>query len=82
MIKIAQRIRNNEKKFSQQYFAKKCPTTSLIVLIVKDALEYAGILIDKRTMPGNINKLYTLLLKTQIIKLEKLKEIESKFLYG
>ena len=44
-----------KKKINPSYFSKLCGTTGLIVFLVKDALEYCGVIIsDKKTQPSRI----------------------------
>ena len=50
-----------KNKIVPNYFSKICGTTGLLVFIVKDALEYCGVIInDKKTQPARIldNLLY------------------------
>ena len=49
---------NKEKKISPQFFSKVCGTTGLIIFLIRDALEYTGIIIDKKTLPGRLYRLY------------------------
>ena len=50
-----------KNKIIPNYFSRICGTTGLLVFIVKDALEYCGVIInDKKTQPSRIidNLLY------------------------
>ena len=49
---------NKEKIISPSNFSKKCPTTGLIIFLIRDILEYTGIIVDKKTLPGRLYKLY------------------------
>ena len=49
------------KKINPNYFPKICGTTGLLIFLIKDALEYCGVIInDKKTQPARIldNLLY------------------------
>ena len=50
-----------KKKINPNYFPKICGTTGLLIFLIKDALEYCGVIInDKKTQPARIldNLLY------------------------
>ena len=50
LVKITKIIGNREKKITPTFYSKTCGTTGLIIFLVKDAMEYAGIIIDKKTL--------------------------------
>jgi hypothetical protein len=53
--RLARKIDKNINKISPAYFSKICGTTGLIIFLIKDALEYAGILIqDKKNIPARL----------------------------
>jgi hypothetical protein len=61
-------------KISPSYFSKICGTTGLLIFLVKDALEYAGVIIDpKRSLPARI-------LKNLTYPLENLRRIKRKYI--
>ena len=44
-----------KKKINPNYFPKICGTTGLLIFLIKDALEYCGVIInDKKTQPSRI----------------------------
>ena len=44
-----------KKKINPNYFPKICGTTGLLIFLIKDALEYCGVIInDKKTQPARI----------------------------
>ena len=56
--KLLSAIKNN---FNASYFSKICGTTGLLIFIIRDALEYCGVIInEKKTQPARIldNLLY------------------------
>ena len=60
-----------EKILTPSYFSKICPTTGLFIFLVKEALEYIGALIDRKTSLARIYKNYT-------FEIEHLKEMVEK----
>ena len=44
-------MKNKERNFSPSYYSSKCVTTGLLIFLLKDVLEYAGILKDKKNNP-------------------------------
>lgn len=50
-MKISRLVKNKEKNFSPSYYSSKCVTTGLLIFLLKDVLEYAGILKDKKNNP-------------------------------
>ena len=44
-----------KKKINPNYFSKICGTTGLLIFLIKDILEYCGVIInDKKTQPARI----------------------------
>jgi hypothetical protein len=66
-------------KISPNYYSKLCPTTGIVIFLVKDALEYAGIIQEKKTPPARINRNLMYIFETLQEKVEKLKNIQNKF---
>jgi hypothetical protein len=56
-----------------------CGTTGLFIFLIKDALEYAGILIDKKTAAGRLYKNYMFNFDVLQTKIEKLKKIQTLY---
>jgi len=48
IYKIEKIIKNNKSNFNPSYYSNICGTTGLIVFLLKDALEYAGIIINEK----------------------------------
>jgi len=73
IYKISRLIIGKEKKISPGYYSKLCGSTGLVLFLIKDALEYAGIIVEKKTLPARIyknNKYITEKLKEKIASLE------------
>ena len=62
----------NINKLTPVYYSKLCPTTGLFVFLVKEALEYIGVLQDKKTQPGRIYKNLNYLIENAKAKKEEL----------
>lgn len=79
IYKVSRLLGNNAHKITPAYFSKICGTTGLIIFLIKDALEYAGILQDKKTPSARhySNALY--LFDMLQAKIERLKTIQTKF---
>ena len=55
IYKINKLVEKNNAKIAPAYFSKICATTGLFIFLIKDALEYAGIIYqDKKTPSGRI----------------------------
>ena len=80
VYRLSRLLGNNFSKITPNYFSKLCGTTGLFIFLIKDALEYAGILVDKKTSPSRLNKNFTYLLELLQTKKERLKIIQSKCL--
>jgi len=72
MLKLNNLCEGKTNKITPVYYSKLCPTTGLFVFIVKDALEYIGILEDKKTLPSKIYKKLNYLIEENKKKLESL----------
>lgn len=60
-------------KINPTYFSKLCSTTSLFIFLLKDALEYSGIIIvEKKSQLPKIYNNYNYFLDNIEIKLSKL----------
>ena len=82
IYKISRIVSNKEKHITPNYYSKTCKTTGLLIFILKDALEYIGILSDKKTHPSLLYRLYKLFYKNSKEKCEKLSLIEKKFQFN
>lgn len=47
-FKVFKLAENNIKKLSPNYYTKLCGTTGLFMFVLKDILEYCGIILDKK----------------------------------
>jgi len=59
LYKIARMCEYKDKKITPSFYSKVCGTTGLIIFLIRDALEYTGIIIDKKTLPSKLYRLYT-----------------------
>lgn len=50
-------VQNKENKINPNFFSRTCGTTGLVVFIIKDALEYIGLL-EKKTCIQKAYKFY------------------------
>ena len=50
MLSLNNLCEGKTNKLTLVYYSKLCPTTGLFVFVVKDALEYIGILEDKKVL--------------------------------
>lgn len=80
IYKLVKLVGNDVSKITPGYFSKICGTTGLIIFLVKDAFEYAGIIVEKKTLPARLYKncMYSFdMLQT---KIQRLKSIQTQFL--
>ena len=75
-------IVNKEKHINPKYYSKTCATTGLFLFILKDTLEYIGILSHNKTHPSLLNRLYKIFLKNSLEKREKLSIMDKKFQFN
>jgi hypothetical protein len=79
IYKINKLVEKNNAKIAPAYFSKICATTGLFIFLIKDALEYAGIIYqDKKTPQG---RLYQNLLFAVDFENQKMQKIKN-FLDG
>lgn len=76
LIKLAG---SDVSKITPTYFSKFCGTTGLIIFLIKDAFEYAGIVIDKKTLPIKLHRNYTYAIDVLQNKMTRLKKIQAQF---
>jgi hypothetical protein len=79
VFKLTKLLGNNGPKITPVYFSKICGTSGLIIFLIKDALDYAGILIDKKTSQARLHKNYTYTSEVLKFRIERLKNIQQKF---
>jgi hypothetical protein len=73
VLKIKRLVGNDANKITPSYFSKMCGTSGLIAFLLKDTLEYVGIIVDtKKTPPFNLYKYTKYQLDNVTEKLEKL----------
>jgi hypothetical protein len=79
IYKVSKLVGSNTSKMTPNYFSKMCGTTGLFIFLIKDALEYSGILIDKKTPVSRLNKNYMYNFEILQNKIERLKKIQSTY---
>jgi len=57
IYKVFRLTLNKDKKLSSSFYTKLCQTTAIIIFLIRDALEYIGIITDKKN-PHIANKLF------------------------
>ena len=72
MLSLNNLCEGKTNKLTPIYYSKLCPTTGLFVFLVKEALEYIGVLQDKKTQPGRIYKNLKYLIENAKAKKEEL----------
>jgi len=77
IYKLSKLVANKEKLITPNYYSKTCTTTGLVIFILKDALEYIGIISDKRTLPSQMYRLFSIFFNKAKEKIAKLTEIEK-----
>jgi hypothetical protein len=79
LIKLSKLVKHKEKIFSPSYYSNKCVTTGLLIFLLKDVMEFTGILSDKKNNP---NILYqTMKYRCDLVKkmLTRMKELEMQY---
>jgi len=82
LFKLSKIITNKEKLISPNYYSKTCATTGLIIFIIKDVLEYIGVLPDKKTLPTQLLKINSILCQKSSEICDKLKVLDKKFQFN
>ena len=77
IYKISKLVGINSSKISPNYFSKMCGTTGLFIFLIKDALEYAGILLDKKTPPSRHMKNHLYTFQVLQAKMERFKKLQT-----
>ena len=70
---ITQMVGSNTSKISPAYYSKLCGTSGFLIFLIKDSLEYAGIIVDKKPNQSRILKNLKFQQDKEKEKLEKLK---------
>ena len=70
ILKVREMAKDLNEKIKPKYWGKICGTTGFFVFLIKDAVEYAGILEDKKSQPSRIKANY-IYLKNLLEKLDK-----------
>lgn len=53
-LKVSNMVENKQHKLTPNYFTSLCGTTGLLIFILKDILEWAGIISDKKPVPSQL----------------------------
>ena len=69
ILKVKSMAKDISEKLKPKYWGKICGTTGFFVFMIKDAIEYAGIIEDKKTQPSRIKSNY-LYLKNLLEKMD------------
>lgn len=56
ILEISKLIENHAKNLTPSYYSKICGATGFVVFYIKDALDYCGILDEKKSSPHKIHK--------------------------
>ena len=78
IYKLTKLVGNNISKIAPNYFSKLCGTTGLFIFLIKDAFDYSGIIVDKKTSQARLYKNYMYLFDQLQSRMERLKEIQKK----
>jgi len=78
VFEIIKLVAESIHKINSSHYAKICSTTAFFVFIVKDALEYAGILPDKKASPILIYRNFTKIREKTIKVLEHLNKLNNR----
>ncbi len=82
IYKLSRILQNKEKFISPNYYSKSCATSGLIIFILKDILEYLGLISDKRTIPSQLLKLNKILYNKSIEIQIKLLSLDKRFQFN
>ena len=70
ILKVKSLSKDLNEKLKPKYWSNICGTTGFFVFMIKDAVEYSGVLEDKKTQPSRIKENY-LYVKSLFEKLDK-----------
>jgi len=82
IYKLSRILQNKEKFISPNYYSKSCATSGLIIFILKDILEYLGLISDKRTIPSQLLKLNKIIYDKSIEIQIKLLSLDKRFQFN
>jgi hypothetical protein len=79
IYRVGKLVGGHSTKMSPNHYSKLCATTGLVIFLVKDALDYSGILLDKKTSPVRIYK--NLMFNFEMLqgKIERVKKLQKDF---
>ena len=63
------------------YYSKICAATGLVTFVIKDALEYSGISVDKKTSPVRLYRNFMYNFEVLEAKMEKMKKFYKKYIF-
>ena len=70
IFQVKKMAKGINEKLKPKYWGNICGTTGFVVFMIKDALEYSGVIEDKKTQPNRIKKNY-LYVKSLLEQLNK-----------
>ena len=70
---------NNKDKLNPLFYSKLCPTTGLLIFLIKESLDYLGVLESNKTPPQRLIQIYKHYLD---LNKEKIEEINKKLNEG
>ena len=70
---------NNKDKLNPLFYSKLCPTTGLLIFLIKESLDYLGVLESNKTPPQRLIQIYQHYLD---LNKEKIEEINKKLNEG
>jgi len=81
LYRLSRICSSKEKKLTPNFYSKVCSTTGIIIFLIKDVIEYIGIVQDKKSMPtpNRLYRYYKAVCEQGNNRIEKLKESESKY---
>ena len=59
IYKVYKMCEGKQNRINPSYYSKICGTTGLVVFLIRDALEYCGIIVDKRTPIARLKRFYS-----------------------
>lgn len=78
IYKVIKLVQPQMTKMTPNFYSKLCATTGLVIFLVKDSLEYAGVLQEKKTSQSRIYKNLMYTFEVLQNKMERLKGIQSR----
>ena len=67
---------NKDKKLSSAFFTKLCPTTGIMIFLIRETLEYIGIFSNNKNppTPNKLAKLYQSVLENNGVRIDKIRQ--------